>query len=309
MIVDVHTHLFGENLTPRNWENIMAEYGGRMANRPVDLVSQRMREDWYDESGDLLVQDMDEAGIEKSVVLGLDLSIFSGVDDDVSLVTRYEIMHRAVLRHPDRLIFYGGIDPRRPDALRLIDRALEEWDMRGVKIWPPAGIRPDAAACYRVYERCERASIPVVVHTGHELGPFSSYPTRPILCDQVAADFPDLTLILAHAGMGWWEEAAHTAAAHANVYLDIAYWQQKYLKSPRLFAEQLRYTIDIAGRGRVLFGSDWPAFRQVRRVKPDVWIELLRGMSAEPLEGVLLNEEEVSSLLGENANRLLALGL
>jgi uncharacterized protein len=308
IIVDSHTHLHGPRLTPRYWAAIMAQYGSRMAGKPVDYVRQRIQQDWFDESGDLLVQDMDEAGVDKSVFFVLDLSVFAGVDDDTSLVDRYEIAHRAVQRHPTRLLFFGGVDPRRPDALNLVNRAIEEWNLRGVKIWPPVGISPDAASCYRIYEKCEEQRVPVVIHTGHELGPFRSDPTRPILCDQVAGDFPDLVLILAHAGMGWWEEAAFTASAHANVYLDIAYWQQKYLRSPRLFAEELRRTIDIAGVDRVLFGSDWPAFRRVSKVRQDIWIGTLRQMGKEPLDGIRFEEAEISSLLGGNAVKLLGLG-
>jgi len=285
----------------------MARYGSRMAGKPEDYVRQRIEQDWFDETGDLLIQDMDEAGIDKSIFFVLDLSVFAGVDDDTSLVHRYEIAHQAIQRHPTRLFFFGGVDPRRPDALELIDRAVGELGLRGLKIWPPVGISPDSATCYRLYERCEQQELPVVIHTGHELGPFKSEPTRPILCDQVAGDFPELVLILAHAGMGWWEEAAYTASAHANVYLDIAYWQQKYLRSPGLFAKELRGTMDIAGKDRVLLGTDWPAFRRVSKVRQDVWMSTLREMRQEPLQGIGFEEEEINALLGGNAARLLGL--
>jgi predicted TIM-barrel fold metal-dependent hydrolase len=278
-----------------------------MAGKPVDYVRQRMEEDWYDESGDLLVGDMDNAGIDTSVFFILDLSVYAGVDDRTSLLDRFRIAHEAVQKHPTRLMFFGGVDPRRPDALELIDRSVQTGSLRGVKIWPPAGIAPDAPDCYRLYAKCEAERLPVVIHTGHELGPFKSAPARPILCDRVAADFPDMTIVMAHAGMGWWEEAASIASAHPNVYMDIAYWQQKYLKSPALFGEQLRRTMDIAGSDRMLFGSDWPAMRKVKRVAPDKWVSILQQLAREPLEGWAFSEEEIRALLGGNATRLFKL--
>lgn len=307
MIVDMHTHLFGDVLTPKSWVSVMAQYGSRVARRDFQYVLQRMREDWFDETGDLLIDDMKAAGIDKSVVFVLDLGLFAGTDDNVSLRHRYDLAIAAVARHPEDLLFFGGIDPRRPDALDLLSDSFDGGALKGVKLWPPAGIQPNSADCYRLYEWCERNGLPVVIHTGHELGPFFSGTTRPIFCDEIASRFPQLRIVLAHAGMGWWEEAAYTAAAHEFVYLDIAYWQQKYLRNARRFQWELRSLIDIAGRERVMFGSDWPAFRRVRSVSPKDWIDTLQNSETEWSPEYSLSEEEIGGLLGGNAQRLLQL--
>jgi predicted TIM-barrel fold metal-dependent hydrolase len=113
--------------------------------------------------------------------------------------------------------------------------------------------------------------------------------------------------VLAHAGMGWWQEAAEIAWHHGNVYLDIAYWQAKYLRSPERFAQELRGLISTAGRERVIFGTDWPALRTVPRVRHDVWVRTLLGLAEEAPGGVAFTREEVDLLMGGVAAKALGL--
>lgn len=302
MIIDVHTHMYSNRLAPPFWIETMAQYGSSISTRTPQEVRERMERDWFDESGDLLVQDMDAAGIDKSVVFALDFGLYSGVDDDISLRERYRLFRKAADQHPDRILLFGGIDPRRPDATSFLKFAVEEIGIKGIKVWPPAGIAPNERYCYRLYERCAEFQLPVVIHTGQEISPMYSETARPGFCDQPANDFPELTFVLAHAGMGWWEEAAEMAWHHPNVYVDLAYWQAKYLRSPATFANELRQLISIAGRTKVMFGSDWPAVRLVKRAKPDVWVDVLRSLPEEPLnDDVQFQREEIDMLLGTNA--------
>lgn len=306
-VIDAHTHLYSDEMTPNYWIDAMAAYGSSISGRTSDYVRQRIAQDWFDPMGDLLIEDMDAAGIEKSVVFVLDFGLHGGVGDGVSLERRYELFAQAVARHSDRLVLYGGIDPRRPDAPAFVDRAVNEFGIKGVKIWPPAGALPNESYCYRVYERCAQLGLPVVVHTGQEIGPLRSECTRPIFVDQPANDFPELTFVLAHAGMGWWQEAAEIAWHHPNVYVDIAYWQAKYLRSPEAFCRELRELISIAGKERVIFGTDWPALRKVPRVKHDVWVQVLRDLPEQAPGGVRFEQEEIDLLLGGVAEAALGL--
>lgn len=306
-VIDAHTHLYSPELAPPYWYRAMADYGSKLSRRPAAEVLKTIEEEWFDPRGDRLIADMDAAGIDKSVVFLLDFGLFAGVDDGVSIERRYELMAEAVRAHPDRLVFFGGIDPRRPDAARFVERAHSEWEIAGIKLWPPAGFYPNEPACYRVYERCAELGLPVVIHTGQEIGPLRSECTRPIHADQAINDFPELTFVLAHAGMGWWQEAAEIAWHHGNVSLDIAYWQGKYLRSPELFATELRALISLAGSNRVLFGTDWPALRKVRKVAPDTWVQLLRDLPDTPLGPVSFERDEIDGLLGGNAAATLGL--
>jgi predicted TIM-barrel fold metal-dependent hydrolase len=127
------------------------------------------------------------------------------------------------------------------------------------------------------------------------------------LVDQAASDFPECTFVLAHAGMGWWEEAAEIAWHHRNVYLDIAYWQVKYLRSPERFARELRALLSTAGKGRVLFGSDWPALRTVERVRPDAWTRFLCELPERAPAGLRFDADEIELLMGKAAAKVFGL--
>jgi predicted TIM-barrel fold metal-dependent hydrolase len=173
-VIDAHTHLYSDEMTPHYWVDAMADYGSSISGRSSQYMRERIVQEWFDPAGDLLVEDMDAAGIEKSVVFVLDFALHAGVGDGVSLERRYELFSQAVARHSDRLVLYGGVDPRRPDAAAFVERAAKEYGIKGVKIWPPAGALPNEAYCYRVYERCAQLGLPVVVNTAKEIGPLRS---------------------------------------------------------------------------------------------------------------------------------------
>jgi predicted TIM-barrel fold metal-dependent hydrolase len=308
VIIDAHTHLYSAEMTPDYWLDSMAAYGSAISDRTPEYVRERIERDWFDPHADTLIADMDAAGIDRSVVFVLDFGLYGGVEDSISLARRYELFAAAVARHPGRLSLYGGIDPRRPDAPRFIERAADEHAIAGVKLWTPAGVFPDDRAAYRVYAKCAELKLPVVVHTGQEIAPLRSESTRPILVDQAANDFPEVTFVLAHAGMAWVAEAAEIAWHHPNVYLDIAYWQAKYLRSPERFARELRELISTAGPQRVMFGTDWPALRTVRRVKHDTWVRVLRELPESSPGGVSFSAEEIDRLMGINAQQALGIG-
>ncbi len=307
MIVDAHTHLYSAEMTPRYWIDAMSAYGSEISGRSPEFVRARIEEDWFDPLGDKLIADMEAAGVDWSVVFVLDFGPYAGVDDGVPLTRRYELFAAAVGRHPGRLVLFGGIDPRRPDAAEFVHRAVEEHGIRGVKLWTPAGVWPDDRAAYKVYAKCAELGLPVVVHTGQEIAPLRSETTRPILVDQAASDFPEVTFVLAHAGMAWTTEAAEMAWHHPNVYLDIAYWQSKYLRSPERFVRELRELISTAGPHRVMFGTDWPALRTVKRVKHDAWVKLLRELGQSAPGGVQFTDDEIDLLMGGTAQDALGI--
>lgn len=305
MIIDVHTHLYSDDMAPRYWVDAMANYGSKVSGRSSEYVRDRIEKEWFDPNADMLVADMDEAGIDRSIIFVLDFGLFAGIRDDVSLARRYELFAAAVARHPDRLTLYGGIDPRRPDTIAFIEEAARDLNIKGVKIWPPSGVYPNETSCYRVYEKCEQLGLPVVVHTGQEIGPLRSECTRPIFVDQPANDFPDLTFVLAHAGMGWWQEAAEIAWHHPNVYVDLAYWQAKFLRNEELFVRELRALISTAGAERVFFGTDWPALRKVRRVAHATWVKFLQDLPETKPFGITFTRQEVDLMMGGAAEKVL----
>jgi predicted TIM-barrel fold metal-dependent hydrolase len=174
-------------------------------------------------------------------------------------------------RHPDVLIPFGSVDPRTgTDAIALARQLVAEYGVRGFKFHPTLqGFDPSADEFRPLWSAIEDLGVPIVVHTG-QTGVGAGLPggyglklrySNPMLLDDVAADFPGLTIILAHPSVPWQDEALSMAAHKANVYIDLSGWSPKYF-SPGLVRQAGSILQD-----KVLFGSDYPA------LTPERWLD------------------------------------
>lgn len=160
-----------------------------------------------------------------------------------------------------RVIAFGGIHPPACSDVRdEVRRIAEEHRLDAVKIHPPhqdldpAGYRngtcPGLAACY---EALQEAGLPLMVHTGTSIFPGAR--SRLGACmplDDVAVDFPELRIIMAHGGRPlWMDEAFFLLRRHPNVYMDISGIP------PGRLLEYFPRLEEVAGK--VLFGTDWPS--------------------------------------------------
>jgi len=313
MIIDIHTHFFG--MKTQYWWDDFIRVGAEASGKTVEEIRKRMP-GWSDTTGDLLVKDMDEAGIDKSVLLAVDIPFLWSISPEPDIegnVICLDNMHRmyakAVERHPTRLILFAGIDPRRPNATDYIEKAVKEWGVKGVKIHPCYGFYPNEPLCYKLYAKMEELGLPLVSHTGPEDIPMWSKYGSVMYFDEIANDFRDLKIIMGHAGGSQWLEAATLASVKPNLYLDLSWWQPKLLRNPiDLFYKPLRMMIDIAGSRKILFGSDWPAMRQIRRLPHAVWVKAFKEPPEEvKAAGIEFTEQEINRILGENAAEILGI--
>lgn len=308
MIIDMHCHLYDRTVPSKAYWDAFVKLTAMLSGRSEERIWERAP-GWWDLSGDLLVGDMDEAGIDKSVVLPLDALMLTEYDESVNLEQLTQIFVDAGRNHPDRIIPFVGIDPRRRRAAKFLEKAVNEYGMKGLKIHPAFGFYPNDKYCYLLYEKAEALNIPVLVHTGPEIYPLYSRYSRPVYLDDVANDFPDLKLILAHAGSSWFEEAIGVASNKLNVYLDVSWWQPRLLQNPiDEFYRPLRRLIAAVGSRKVLFGSDWPGFRLLRRLPHQAWVKAFTEIPPPVAEaGIDFKEEDIENIMGENAARLLGL--
>ncbi len=111
-------------------------------------------------------------------------------------------------------------------------------------------------------------------HTGTNPPPLKDRYAQPIRVDAVAADFPDLPIALVHSGYAWWPEPVAIAAVKPSVYLDLSGRPSSTGGEARYYAA-VRVLLDQIKPGRVMFGTDWPAFSPIT---PTVHcVELLRN--------------------------------
>ncbi|WP_367127785.1 amidohydrolase family protein [Saccharothrix sp. HUAS TT1] len=203
----------------------------------------------------------------------------------------------ACAEHADVLIPFASVDPWRGQAgVRAARRLVEEHGVRGFKFHPSLqGFAPDDRMAYPLYEAIQELGVPALFHTG-QTGIGAGVPggggirlrySDPMLVDDVAVDFPDLRIILAHPSFPWQDEALAIATHKPNVHIDLSGW------SPKYFPPQLVRYANTLLRDKVLFGSDYPV------ITPDRWLADFARLDIKP--------EVRPKVLKDNAARLLGL--
>lgn len=254
VIIDIHRHV---------WSSSERHPSLREAYRKSPAMSTRLDiagdlpviPDW-EERGREIIADMNEAGVDLSVLLLADYALRLG-DSVFSVEGENRVQIELVRRYKDRLLPFFGIDPRRPNAAELFEKAITEWGVRGLKLHPTVGYYPYDEVCHPLYELCVHHGIPVIFHSGPMPGLLYSRFTAPLNFADVAADFPNLTIILAHAGQDSWREALNVARIKPNIYLELSIWQYsvKYIEEFIFAIDRMRNDVGIE---RILWGSDLP---------------------------------------------------
>ncbi|MBI4596313.1 MAG: amidohydrolase family protein [Candidatus Tectomicrobia bacterium] len=172
MIIDFHAHIRMDTvLTPKYWKGWLS-LASVASGASEERIRERIKDIPYLGAEDL-IRDMDEAGIDKSVLLGVDFCLCKELDDYKGTWEEcHEPIREAIQKHSDRLIGFVGIDPRRENAAALLENAVKDWGMKGLKIHPSAGFYPNDPVCYSLYAKASELGIPIVIHTGGEPYPF-----------------------------------------------------------------------------------------------------------------------------------------
>ena len=208
-----------------------------------------------------------------------------------------EEVAEACARHSDILIPFASIDPARGRmGAREARRLIADHGIRGFKFHPTMqGFYPNDHTAYPLYEAIAEAGLPALFHTGQTgvgagmrggNGMRLKY-SNPMHLDDVAVDFPDMPIVMAHPSFPWQDEALAVATHKPNVWIDLSGWRPKYF--PPIL---VRYA-DTLLRDRVLFGSDWPM------IAPEGWLEEFEALPIKP--------ENRPGILKGNAARLLGL--
>ncbi|MCI4342940.1 MAG: amidohydrolase family protein [Thermoplasmata archaeon] len=189
--------------------------------------------------------------------------------------------------NPERLLAVGGIRPDHPDPEKEVGRLAEQLHLRAIKLHPPhQGFRPNAyvdgelPGLRAIYGACVRYELPVIFHTGTSVFPRARNRfADPMMLDDVAVDFPDLTIVLAHGGRPiWMESAVFLTRRFPNVWLEVsgippARVLEYFPTLPRL-------------SDKVLFGTDWPG-PGVKDIRANLEAFRAVGLSTSALEQIL----------------------
>jgi predicted TIM-barrel fold metal-dependent hydrolase len=272
MIVDFHIHpVPSEAHIPASFRDFVAQQDQDFAH---------LRHNYGDAAQ--FVELMDQAGVDYAVVIAEVAPITS------ALVTNDEV--RDFCRPSPRLVPFASINPYlTTDAAGVLEGLVSREGFQGLKMYPTYQyFYPNDPLVYPLYARAQELQIPIMFHTGSSVfkGARLKY-GDPIFFDDVAVDFPHLTIIMCHGGRPfWYDRAAFLARLHDHVYVEISGLPPQKLLS--YFPELERIA------GKVLFGSDWYG---VKGIKEN--IEAIRRL---PLSG-----DAKRLILGDNAARLLKL--
>jgi uncharacterized protein len=197
----------------------------------------------------------------------------------------------------DIMMAFASVDPMRgAEAVKEARRLIATGGIRGFKLHPPLQqFFPNDKAAYPFYEVVAEAKLPVIFHTGHS-GIGTGMPGgggvrlkygNPMDIDDVAVDFPDMPIIMAHPSFPWQDEAISVCLHKPQVYIDLSGWSPKYF-SPIL----IQYANTLLKK-KMLFGSDYPL------ITPDRWMA--------DFAAIAIRDEVRPLILKENAARLFSL--
>ena len=209
-------------------------------------------------------------------------------------ITNEEIAELAH-KHSDVAIPFASINPHRgADGVRQARKLISEYKVKGFKFHPSVqDFYPNDPMAYPLYEAIAEAKLPALFHTGQTgvgagtrggSGIKLKY-SNPMLLDDVAADFPDMPIILAHPSFPWQEEALSVATHKPQVYIDLSGWSPKYF--PPILVQYANTLL----KDKILFGSDYPV------MDPTRWIAEFEKLSIKPEVRPLIMKENAARLL------------
>ena len=289
MIVDIHVHPFCEEATiAPNLAEAVKRMFFEPRSRQVSIEKATSIGENIFRSRKLadIIEDMDEAGVDKACIVAMDLSTYYGVE----LVTNEDVA-RMASAHPERLIPFASVDPSmgRLAVDRLI-HAVEDLGCRGLKLVPPVQHFDFSDPKHDpLWETALELDIVVWTHTAHQRGHPDSDARlgHPMLVEPVTLKYPQLKIVLGHCGFPWVWESWSLVVRRPNVYLDISAYANLYNHLP--WDAYSKFGVE----GKVLFATDYPLFGFKE--------------TQDALNDAEISHDFRAKILGENAAALLKL--
>lgn len=277
--IDVHAHAHVSERIPDDprWQEIL-EAGGRYFKEEGEQLTIAEIAAYY------------RARKIACVLFTVDIESTTGL----TRLPNEEILDGAAA-NSDILIPFASIDPAKGHMGAREARRLIENGVRGFKFHPSLQeFYPNDRKAYPLYEVIAQAGLPTIFHTGHSGigtgmrggGGVRLKYSNPMYLDDVAVDFPDMPIIMAHPSFPWQDEALSVCLHKPQVYIDLSGW------SPRYFPPQLIQYANTLLKQKVLFGSDYPF------ITPDRWLADFEKIAIRPEVRPLILKENAARLLG-----------
>jgi predicted TIM-barrel fold metal-dependent hydrolase len=294
-VIDAHTHTWSRDIISER------DLKSRFAAAERDGVDPVL-----DSTVDSLRNAMATGGVERAVVLPIDSAYHQKMPLSLTEKTDW---HADEVEDDPNIITFVGLDPRRGEkGLKELERAVKKKKCRGWKMYPPNGFYPDDKEFDPYYKLCVDLEIPILIHQGFTPRHKHVKYARPVYVDRVAADFPDLKIVLAHVGYPWQDETLMIASKNPNVSVDVSGWQVFASTIPMKLYQMIGDAkILRVFPNRLIFGSDFPLFEFTMSLKK--WVEFFANLQL-PSELIdqgykQVREDEIEKVMWKNAVRLI----
>ncbi len=301
MIIDAHMHLSGTGWVRGKylrfvWKMYITEYNRvHHTNKSIDDFKDMltaMKPSVVDPEGDGVIELMDKAGVDKAVIFPVDWEAVTG-PPKVPVREQNKAHADAAKKHKGRFVPVCALNPTRGDALDIAREAIEDWGMKGFYFMPATGFRPDDPICYPIYEKCIDWKVPVIIHSGKEIAHWDY--CHPFRIANVGLMYPELKVVIGHAGTRIYRREAIEASIVPNVYMDFSEYQGFWHLQPDYFYRWLRDAIDACGPEKIMFGSGFP---NPNVLTPEAeWVKAIK----EPQTNIEFTTEELDMVMGKSA--------
>lgn len=280
--IDIHTH---------------AEVSCRQAHDPIQAEFEEAASKYFKTSGKRPTIAETIAHYREQNIGFVMFTVDSEAGTGIRRISNEEVAE-AASENSDIMMAFASIDPHKGKAGALeARRMIADYGVKGFKFHPPIqNFHPYDRMAWPIYEVIAEHGLPAIFHTGHSGmgtgmrggGGIRLKYGQPMLVDDVAVDFPDIKIILAHPSWPWTDEALSMALHKPNVYIDLSGWSPKYFPP-----QVIQYANSQLGH-KFLFGSDFPL------IPPERWIDAFGKVGfKESVHEPILKGNALRLLFGE----------
>lgn len=305
-IIDAHCHVASTHFIPRGFfegiaRNLHAKAvaTGQQA-LSLEAILTFLVSRHQDHDADQLVEEMDEAGIARSILLVPDFTY--SFDHSLDIEKIVELHANIMERHKGRFYLFTGVDPRSDNAVERFRGLVNKYKIAGLKIYPPCGYSPSIESLFPFYEICGEHGLPVLLHTGPTSPTLDFKYSHPGLIDTAAKEFPRVNFILGHGGINHTEDCVLLCAYRDNVFLDFSAFTSTC--NPKGWRAQLSELFRAGINHKIIFGTDWPVAKESGGLRSTL-SQLLDTNG--PFNGLCNQDRE--QILSRNILRILPEGL
>jgi predicted TIM-barrel fold metal-dependent hydrolase len=330
-IVDSHTHILGAGSSVDSRRFLQDLCRGQFvamgllpSGRPPVEEDWRTCESLFGPIDPVVsIADHQKAGVGRTVILGIapsdytpygvrgttDPANFTGIGGDVDITKGNDYIAALVRLYPGKFIGFGAVNPRYrgvDTAVTELERMIVELKLTGLKLYPMYDhySPDDEARAFPIFAKAVELGIPVIVHQSSTPARYAPLELgRPYLLDAVGRRFPDLKLVVAHAGVPWLDECIALVERHPNFHMDLSFTSSLLTREEmyRFLLRCKRWGVPLS---KVCWGTDYPCFEGLEGL-----VEKFVTMNEEAARLGLprISDEELALMLAGNFLRLCGL--